>query len=103
MNTTKKVQACDIFISLFMTKTGKFTEEEFDVAHRTFIKSGKPLIYTYFKEVRISVSAANRNDFQSLWAFQDKQKHYQTQYDGVEHLKRQFMDQLNKLRDEGRL
>lgn len=102
----KKVRACNIFVSLFMTKTGKFTEEEFDVAHQTFKKTGKPLIYTYFKETNISSSGVNRDDMKSLWAFQEKLTklgHYQTQYNGVEHLKRHFMDQLNKLRDEGLL
>ncbi len=28
----QEVRECDIFVSLFMTKTGTFTEEEFDVA-----------------------------------------------------------------------
>ncbi len=30
----QEVKACDIFVSLFFTKTGKFTEEEFDTALR---------------------------------------------------------------------
>ncbi len=37
---------CDIFMSLFFTKTGKFTEEEFDAAHRHFKATGRPRIYT---------------------------------------------------------
>ena len=32
----KAVRDCDVFVSLFFTKTGKFTEEEFDVAHQQF-------------------------------------------------------------------
>jgi internalin A len=43
----KKVKNCDIFLSLFETKAGKFTEEEFDVAYQAFIEKKKPLIYTY--------------------------------------------------------
>lgn len=31
-----EVRKCEIFIALFFTKTGKFTEEEFDVAHNHF-------------------------------------------------------------------
>ena len=50
----EKVRACDIFVSLFMTKTGKFTKEEFDVAHQSFKDKGKPLIYTFFKNANIS-------------------------------------------------
>lgn len=43
----KKVKNCDVFLSLFKTKTGKFTEEEFDVAHQAFMQRKNPLIYTY--------------------------------------------------------
>jgi internalin A len=32
----KAIRDCDIFVSLFLTKTGKFTEEEFDVSHQQF-------------------------------------------------------------------
>jgi len=38
----KAVRDCDIFVSLFFTKAGKFTEEEFDVALGVFKKKGKP-------------------------------------------------------------
>ncbi len=98
------VCSSDIFVSLFMTKTGCYTEEEFDVAHKKFEQNGKPLIYTYFKETSISPVGANRNALQSLWKFQDKLKemeHFQTEYKNIEHLKQQFRDQLDKLLDEG--
>ena len=48
----------------------------------------------------MNAASAVREDLQSLWAFQDKLKalgHYPTNYDGIEHLKRQFRDQLDKL------
>jgi hypothetical protein len=96
----KAICDCDIFVCLFFTKTGKFTEEEFDVAHRQFKENGSPLIYTYFKNADIKTGNARREDLQSLWAFQDKLKnlgHYQTNYNNVEHLKSQFRDQLDKL------
>src|SRR5206468_1813954 len=41
----KEVRAADIFVSLFMTKTGKYTEEEFDVANQAFHTMGKPRIF----------------------------------------------------------
>jgi hypothetical protein len=75
------VRSCDIFVSLFLTKTGKFTEEEFDVAHQTFMDTSKPLMYTYFKNDAAARGNAPREDILSLWAFQDKLKalkHYQT-------------------------
>jgi internalin A len=76
----KAIRACDIFVCLFFTKTGKFTEEEFEVAHRQFKSGGKPRIYTYFKTADINVGTAREDDFQSLWAFQkklDKLGHFQ--------------------------
>jgi hypothetical protein len=99
----KAIRGCDIFVSLFFTKTGKFTEEEFDIAHRRFKSSGKPLIYTFFKNADIKTGSAPKEDLKSLWAFQDKLKelgHFHTVYDGIEHLKRQFRDQLDKLLEQ---
>ncbi|MET0067777.1 MAG: hypothetical protein ABW076_15640 [Candidatus Thiodiazotropha sp.] len=98
---------CDIFVSLFMTKTGKYTEEEFDLAFETFKATGKPLVYTFFKKFTISPDASLREDLVSLWDFQkklvDQHKHFYTEYDSIESLKRQFKDQLEKLRIEHRL
>ncbi|MDH5178861.1 MAG: ADP-ribosylation factor-like protein [Gammaproteobacteria bacterium] len=101
----KKVRDCDIFVSLFKTRTGKFTEEEFDVAHTAFIKNGNPLIYTYFNP-NFNISEAKKADIKTLWAFQEKLSelgHFHTKYDNVEHLKRQFRDQLDMLFDEEKL
>ncbi len=102
----KAVEDCDIFVSLFFTKTGKFTEEEFDTAHRQFKKTGKPLIYTFFKTTNgIDVSREIRKDLNSLWDFQDALAglgHFYTGYDNIEHLKCQFKDQLEKLLQEAR-
>ena len=100
----KKVRACDIFVSMFFTKTGKYTEEEFHTAHRQFKESGKPLIYTFFKNADIKTGSAKKQDLNSLWAFQEKLSelgHFHTVYDNTEHLKRQFKDQLEKLLVKG--
>jgi internalin A len=95
------VKDCDIFVSLFFTKTGKFTEEEFDTAHKQFKGTGKPLIYTFFKDTcGAKPTRENRKDFESLFDFQDKLSelgHFHTEYKDIEHLKRQFKDQLEKL------
>ena len=58
----KAIRDCDVFVSLFFTKTGKFTDEEFDVAHRQFKNSGKPLIYTFFKNADIKTGSARKED-----------------------------------------
>lgn len=102
----RKVRACDVFVSLFMTKTGKYTQEEFDVAHQAFLQHGKPLIYTFFKDAQVSADASNRDDLLSLWNFQEKLRklgHFFTQYKGEDDLKLRFKDQLEKLRDAGSL
>jgi internalin A len=94
------VRASDVFVSLFSTKTGKFTEEEFDAAFGQFKTSSRPYIFTYFKATEVNAANAPREDLQSLWAFQDKLKqlgHYPSSYDGIEHLKRDFRDQLDRL------
>jgi hypothetical protein len=94
------IRNCDIFASLFFTKTGKFTEEEFEVAHRQFKNTGKPLIYTFFKNAEIKMGSAREKDLKSLWAFQkklDKHGHFRTGYDNIEGLKLKFRDQLDKM------
>lgn len=99
----KAIQDCDIFVSLFKTKTGKYTEEEFDVALKQFKAAGKPLIYTFFRETEISVNAKNRAALNSLWDFQDKLKelgHFHTPYKNIEDLKLQFQDQLKKAEEK---
>jgi internalin A len=96
----KAVCTCDIFVSLFFTKTGKFTEEEFDTAHLVFKDTGKPHIYTFFKNACFKTGSAQEEDFKSLFAFKKKLEslgHFHTNYDSIEHLKRQFRDQLDKL------
>ncbi len=98
----QKIRKCDVFVSLFKTKTGKYTEEEFEVAWQKFKTDGKPLIYTYFRNATVSTSEINLNDLISLRSFQKKLKelgHFHTEYDSTEELKRHFRDQLDKLKD----
>jgi internalin A len=94
------IRACDVFVCLFHTKVGKFTDEEFEVAHRRFVEIHKPRIYTFFKDEPVKPSSIADADWSSLRVFQKKLQdlgHYWTKYDGIEHLKRQFRDQLDKL------
>jgi Leucine-rich repeat (LRR) protein len=102
----EKVRSCDVFVSLFKTKTGKYTEEEFDVAHAAFQESGKPLIYTYFMQTDVPNDKALREALNSLWAFQDKLTdlgHYHSRYSSIEDLKLKFKDQLESLIDKGKI
>jgi small GTP-binding protein len=102
----EKVRKSDIFVSLFKTKTGIYTEEEFDVAHTTFKNFGKPLIYTYFMQSHGPYDIRMQKDLNSLWDFQKKLKdlgHYPTHYKSIEDLKLQFQQQLDKLIDEDKI
>ena len=96
----KAVRSCDIFLSLFKTKTGTFTEEEFNVAYQKFKTSGKPLIYTYFLQPVVIADESMRRALTSLWDFKAKLKnlgHYPTECTSLADLKLQFQTQLDLL------
>lgn len=92
----------DIFILLLHKKIGKYTLEEFNTAFGQFQQTGKPIIYTYFKDTPVNISELNKEDFEGLFKFQDKLKslgHFYTKYSNIDSLKLQFSSQLNKLID----
>ncbi len=95
----REIYGCDIFVSLFFTKTGKFTEEEFDVAHRQFLETKKPQIFTFFKNGEVKMGSLTEQ-VKTLLDFKDKLKnlgHFYTGYENIEDLKLRFRDQLDKL------
>ncbi len=99
----KAITDCDIFVSLFFTKVGQYTEEEFLKAWETFKVNNKPLIYTYFKDANIKTSEIKEDDILSLFNFKKRLKekgHYPTQYSSIDSLKSHFSDQLTKLLPE---
>lgn len=91
-----ELRKCHVFVMLFHTKVGMYTEEEFNAARKQFKKTGKPLIYTYFKTAAVDPDA----DLSSRKAFQQRLKdleHFQTRYENVEGLLLHFWQQLDKL------
>jgi internalin A len=59
-----------------------------------------PRIYTFFKNAEIKTGSMRVEDLISLEAFKKKLGalgHLYTSYDNIEHLKRQFRDQLDKI------
>ncbi len=95
----KAVTSCDIFVSLFHTKVGKYTEEEFLKALETFKSEGKPLIYTYFKDSAINMSKITQ-EILSLLNFKQKLDdlgHFYTIYADINDLKFKFSEQLIKI------
>jgi hypothetical protein len=100
----KAIRNCDLFVMLFWTKVGQYTEEEFETAFGQFKSTNKPFIFTYFKDADISVASANKKDLMSLWAFQEKLSalgHFYTVYKNVDELKFKFNQQLDKLASNG--
>jgi hypothetical protein len=100
----KAIRECDIFVMLFFTKVGQYTEEEFETAFKQFKATDKPFIFTYFKDAEISTGGANKKDLMSLWAFQEKLSslgHFYTVYKNVDELKYKFNQQLDKLAANG--
>jgi hypothetical protein len=97
----KAIRQCDLFVMLFWTKVGQYTEEEFATAFGQFKATNKPFIFTYFKDAEVSV---NKKDLMSLWAFQEKLSalgHFYTVYKNVDELKFKFNQQLDKLASKG--
>ena len=62
----KEIRECDLFVMLFCTKVGQYTEEEFDTAFDQFKATERPFIFTYFKDAEISTGSANKKDLMSL-------------------------------------
>ena len=90
--------------NVVVTKVGKYTEEEFETAFGQFQATNKPLIYTYFKDAEITTASANKDDLETLWAFQEKLQtlgHFQTVYKNIDALKFLFSQQLDKLAEKG--
>ena len=96
----KVIQGCDMFVSLFATKVGMYTAEEFEVAFQQFKKDNKPHILTYFKKSKIDTTDLNRKDTNGLFDFQDKLKllgHFFSVFENVQDLQLHFKKQLEHL------
>jgi internalin A len=93
----------DIFISLFATKVGKYTLEEFTVSYKSFKENKTPMhIYTFFKDVRTGISSINRDDFNSLNDFKERLVdlgHFSTSYKDENDLIKQIKLQFDKILD----
>ena len=95
------IRAADVFVLLVHTKVGKYSAEEFEVAHAQFKATGKPLIYTYFKNPPGPGDADPGPDYDTVRALQSRLAalgHFPTPYQGVDGLIDHFTQQLDKLR-----
>ncbi len=99
----RAIRDCDLFVMLFFTKVGKYTEEEFETAFGQFEATNKPFIFTYFKDAPISTGALDESVL-SLLQFKKKLSalgHFYTVYKNVEDLQLKFGQQLDKLAATG--
>jgi hypothetical protein len=97
------IRKCDLFVMLFWTKVGPYTEEEFETALAQFKATSKPVIFTYFKDAP-NIESANEDDLMSLLAFKKRLKnlgHFVTVYKNIDELKLHFNGQLDKLAASG--
>ena len=90
----------DIFVSLFWTKVGKYTKEEFSKAYTHFKEKRKPSVYTYFKNELIHPKTLKQDGINSLLDFKEELSrlgHYPTEYQNIADLQLQFKTQLQKI------
>lgn len=97
------IRDCDVFVMLFHTKVGKYTREEFEVAHAQFMASGKPLVYAYFKTADAGkpVAATDQESLDHFRAHLKSLGHFETRYENVEGLQLHFLQQLHLLANQG--
>ena len=95
----KAIRESDIFLMLYFTKVGKYTEEEFETAFGQFKSTNKPFIFTYFKDAEISIGSLDKSML-SLLNFKERLSdlgHFFTVYKNIEDLQLKFNQQLEKL------
>lgn len=95
----KEISHCDVFVMLFWTKVGPYTEEEFDRAVGAFKATRKPFVYTYFKDAPVGTGSDDEG-LLSLLLFKKKLKalgHFHSTYKSVEGLQLHFLKQLDKM------
>lgn len=99
----KAAADCDIFVMLFFTKVGRFTQEEFETVFARLKASDAPRIYTYFRNDFILTGQIDEG-IKSLLDFKARLrelKHYVTLYRNTEDLQYQFSRQLERLYGDG--
>ena len=93
------VRQCDLFVSLFYTKAGEFTLEEYNVAKQTQCELGKPTIYVFLR-----VLDKGEKEDKSLTDFKQNVlgnvKHYWTNYESSDTLQLKFVMDLLKIENK---
>ncbi len=93
----KEIKECEMGLCLFATKAGKYTQSEVETAWNHFKETGRPFIFTYFKNVSVNMEELNMDNLKSLTDFKQKLRalgHFPTRYSNIDNLKVQFKRQL---------
>ncbi len=92
---------CEIFVSLFFAKVGKYTKEEFENARDRFNKGENPqYIFTYFKNAPINISSISKDNLIQLFNFKENLQqlgHFYTEFSNKDELIYHFSNQLEKI------
>ena len=94
----KALRGCDIALCLFFTKVGKYTAEEFNTAYEIFKDTGKPKIWTYFKDAPVNTGSITE-EINTLISFKKKINelgHFHSVYTNIDNLINQFRNQLDR-------
>lgn len=87
----KKIESCNIFVLLGFSKIGIYTEEEFDVAYKSFKNNSKPQIHTYFKEIEKDIDPS----IDKFKAKLNDLKHFYGSYSNIESLWNQLNSEID--------
>jgi hypothetical protein len=102
----EELKTCDIFVMLYWTKAGKYSNIEFDLAFAQLRYTGKHPVMFVFEKTAPPTKSVSSKDKSSLKAFQQKLKDYGqfvTQYDDADKLINLFKKNLDKLFADGHL
>ena len=93
------VRQCDLFVSLFYTKAGEFTLEEYNVARQTQLEFGRPTIYVF-----LQVLDKREQEDKSLTDFKQTLSRtvrlYWTNYESSDSLQLKFVMDLLKVENK---
>lgn len=97
------IQDCAIFVMLYWSKVGQYTEEEYDFAYKNFVSNAAknfPVVLVFKKNKQAPVSQTDI-DRQSINNFNDKilkrDGQFKASYNTFEGLKNGFLSEINKL------
>ncbi len=88
------IKTVDIFVLLFWTKVGKYTAEEFKVAKKQFLETGKPRIIVYQKAIAPEKQEQSLKDFTNSLIVNAEEEYFWGNYEHFDTLQLKFEKEL---------